>query len=284
MPVYERGYRHWEPSGRRAQPPWLVIARRGIAAPLRSRRFLLLLLLAWVPAVVKGGILYFVYKAGDLVKLLGGAWTSIEAPGFFNFLEKQQPFVVILLAIVGSGLIARDRREHGLALYFARPLRLVDYVAGKGLIILFYYAFVTLAPVCALSLYGYLVTAGAAGLEMLLLTPLRATIYCLAAGASLSLVLLALSTLATRTVFVVMGWLLLLVGSPPLSRLLALFGGPWLRLCDVPAQYQHAGSVLFDAKPPLAYPPAVSAGAVLLLTAAAVLLLRRRIRPVEVVA
>ena len=57
MPVYERGYKHWEPSGRRAAPPWWVIARRGIAEPLKRRGFLFLLMIAWVPAIVKGGIL-----------------------------------------------------------------------------------------------------------------------------------------------------------------------------------------------------------------------------------
>ena len=31
MPVYERGYKHWQPSERKAVPPWWVIARRGIA-------------------------------------------------------------------------------------------------------------------------------------------------------------------------------------------------------------------------------------------------------------
>ena len=30
MPVYDRGYTHWEPSGRPSYPAWWVIARRGI--------------------------------------------------------------------------------------------------------------------------------------------------------------------------------------------------------------------------------------------------------------
>lgn len=284
MPVHERGYKHWEPSGRRVYPPWWVIARRGITAPLRSRRFLFLLLLAWVPAVVKGGILYFAYKAGDLVKLLGGSWASVEAPGFFSYLEKQRGFVVIILAIIGTGLIARDRRENGLALYFARPLRLIDYVVGKGLIILFYYLLVTLAPVYALSIYGYLVTAGGTGLDMLLLTPLRATVFCLVTGVSLSLVLLSLSTLGTRTVFVVVGWLLLFMGTSPIAKLMSLFGGPWMHLIDFSSQYYQAGSLLFGAEPLFDFPPLVSWLVVLVYTAGAVYLLQKRIRPVEIVA
>ena len=33
MPVHERGYTHWNPSGARVDPPWLVIARRGLLPP-----------------------------------------------------------------------------------------------------------------------------------------------------------------------------------------------------------------------------------------------------------
>ncbi len=283
MPVYERGYRHWEPSGRAPAAPWWVIARRGILSPLKRRPFLLLLLLAWVPAVVKGTILYFSVQSGDLLKLLGGTWADVDAAGFFAFIERQDSFVMILLAIVGSPLIARDRAENGHALYFARPLTLFDYVAGKGLIALFYILVVTLAPVLLLAIYGYLVTSGATGFDMLLLTPLRATVFCLLTGASLSLVLLALSAAGRRTVFVVLGWLLLFSGTQIIARILSLFGGPWMRVFDFRAQYFHAGSVLFGASPRLDYPPLISWLLILGWTIGAWVFLRRRIRPVEVV-
>ena len=56
----------------------------------------------------------------------------------------------VLLAIIGAGLIATDRRENGLSLYFSRPLGLLDYIGGKALtIVVFFYCLVTLAPVCA---------------------------------------------------------------------------------------------------------------------------------------
>lgn len=283
MPVYERGYKHWEPSGRKADPTWWTIARRGIAEPLRSRRFLILIAIAWVPAVVKGAILYFYYQAGDLAKLLGGTWADIEAPGFFAFLDKQEYAVAIVLAVVGTRLVSHDRRENGLALYLARPLSVADYVAGKGLIVLFYFFLVTLFPVYALSLYGYLVTAGGTGLQMLLLTPLRATVYCLLYGVSLSLILLALSSLGTRTVFVTVGWILVFLGSGQVASIVSLFGGKWLRVLDLPAQYSGAGAWLFDAQPKAGVSPWVSLTLVVLYTLAAAAVLRRRIRPVEVV-
>jgi ABC-type transport system involved in multi-copper enzyme maturation permease subunit len=283
MPVYERGYKHWERSERRASPPWWVIARRGIAEPLKRRGFLLLIVLSWSPAVIKGGILYFKYKFGQLADLAGGDWTAIDAGGIYSFLKWQKYFVLILLAIVGTRLIAKDRLENGLALYFARPLTLKDYVAGKMLIILFYFFMVTLFPLYALSLFGYLVTSGQAGLDMLLLTPLRATVFCGLAGASMSLILLALSAMGLRAVFITVGWVLLYLGSEQIANILVLIKGGWMRVIDFPAQYFQAGAFLFGARTDPDFSPWVSALLLAAYTAAACWVLRRRIRPVEVV-
>lgn len=283
MPVYERGYKHWERSERSAAPPWWVIARRGIAEPLKRRGFLFLLMIAWVPAIVKGGILYFKYKFGQLADLVGGNWVAVNAEGFYSFLKWQKYFVLILLTIVGVRLIAKDRQENGLALYFARPLSLTDYVLGKMLIILFYYFMVTLFPVYALSLFGYLVTAGGTGLDMLLLTPLRATLYCGLAGVSMSLILLAMSSLGLRAVFITVAWVLLYLGSEQIANILVLIEGDWLRIFDFPAQYFQAGAFLFGAETDPDFSPWVSGILVAAYTLAACLVLRRRIRPVEVV-
>lgn len=289
MPVYERGYKHWEPSGRKASPPWWVIARRGISAPLKRRVFMLLLMIAWVPAIVKGGILYFTFKAGQLfdagslVRLVGGGWASIEAPGFFTFLTWQKYFVLIFTTIVGARLIAKDRQENGLALYFARPVTLIDYVLGKSLIIMFYYFTVTLFPLYALAIFGYLVTAGATGLEMLVEIPLRATVFCTLTGLSLSLVLLALSSMGRRAVFITVGWVLIYLGTEQIANIVTLFGNKWLRIVDFPGQYFQAGAYIFQASPPHELSPWLSFLMVAGYTLGACLILRDRIRPVEVV-
>ncbi|MCA9659205.1 MAG: hypothetical protein KC486_12740 [Myxococcales bacterium] len=48
-----------------------------------------------------------------------------------SFVGAQTYFTVIAMAVIAAGLIAEDRRVGALDLYFARPLRLRDYVAGK---------------------------------------------------------------------------------------------------------------------------------------------------------
>jgi hypothetical protein len=281
MPVYERGYRKWEHSGKKAPPPWWAIAKRGILAPLKRRGLLFLLVVAWVPAIVKGGILFFTYKMGELGTLVGGEWTDVTAAGFRSFLEWQTPWVLIILAIIGSGLITKDRQENGLALYFARPLGLKEYVLGKGLITLFYYFAVTLFPVLALCIFGYLSTQGATGMEMLVLIPLKALLYCTVAGTSFSLVLLALSSLGTRTVFVALWWVLLFA-TDGLAEIMAMFRAE-LKILDFAGQHLNMGVLILGGKSIEGLSPWVSLAMVVFFIAVSWTILVRRIRPVEVV-
>jgi len=283
VPVYERGYTHWEPSGRQAWPAWWVIAKRGIIEPLKRRWLLLLVLLAWVPAIVKGGIIYFKLKAGDLVDVLGGGWTSIDPAGFLAFIEGQRFFVFVLLAITGAGLISTDRRDNGLSLYFSRPLGLRDYLGGKTLIVIFYYCMVTLFPVWALCIFAWLIAPDATGIELLLLTPLRATVYCLLAGSSMALVLLAFSSMGKRSIFVMVWWTILVSGTETIGAIAEALGKSSLQVLNFLGQYHNAGSVLFATGERLDIPNWVSLLVVMAWTAFAVLVLRRRVRPVEVV-
>ena len=283
MPVYDRGYTHWEPSGNRAWPAWLIIAKRGIAEPLKRRWLLVLLLLGFVPAIVKGGIIYFKLKAGDIADLLGGGWSSIEPEGFLTFIEGQRFFVFVFLAIVGAGLVANDRRDNGLSLYFSRPLGLNSYIGGKALIVIFYYCLVTLLPVYALCVFSYLIAPEATGMELLLLTPLRATVYCLLTGGSLSLVLLAFSSMGTRTIFVMVWWTIMVSGTETIGAIAEGLGKGSFQAVNFLGNYHNAGSLLFDSSARLDVNPWVSLLIVAAWTAAAILVLRYRIRPVEVV-
>ena len=123
MPVYERGYQHWQPSGRRAAPPWWVIARRGILEPLRSRWFLALLFLSCVPAVVKGVMLYFSYRAGRLAELIGHGVVAVRGFGLWAGVDIEPALATgkeISLRLADRGVLVKD--THGSTLRFAPPL------------------------------------------------------------------------------------------------------------------------------------------------------------------
>jgi hypothetical protein len=283
MPVYDRGYTHWEPSDGRAWPAWWVIAKRGIAEPLKKRWLLFLMMVGWGPAIGKGIVIYLKLKAGDLADLLGGGWTNIDPEGFLTFIEWQRFFVFIFLAIVGAGLVATDRRDNGLSLYFSRPLGLNSYIGGKALITIFYYFIVTLFPVYALCLFAFLIAPEATGLDLLLLTPLKMTVYCVLSGASLSLVLLAFSSLGTRSIFVMVWWAILVSGTETISAIAEGLGQGQLQAVNFLGNYHNAGSLIFGGPPRLEVSPWISLLIVTAWTVLAVLVLRNRIRPVEVV-
>lgn len=285
MPVYERGYTHWQPSGRRARPAWLVIARRGVIEPLRKRWLFLLILAAWTPAIFKGGMIYGKLKAGNMLDLLGGGWTSIDPEGFLRFIEWQRFFVFVLLAITGAGLISTDRRDNGMSLYFSRPLGLLDYIGGKALTVVVFYCLVTLLPVCALCLFAYLIAPDATGADLLFVTPLRALVYCLLAGTSTSLVLLAFSSLGTRSIFVMVWWTLLVTGTDAIGGIAeSLLHKGGAQALNFLGQYHNAGSLLFGAPRRFdGVSPWVSVMVISAWTVLALWVLRRQIRPVEVV-
>lgn len=283
MPVYERGYTHWEPSNRRAHPAWWVIAKRGIAQPFKSRWMFVLVMAAWVPAIIKAVMIWVKLKAGDLVDAFSGGWSSIDPQGFLVYLEQQRWSVFVILAVVGAGLIAADRRDNGLSLYFSRPLGLKSYIGGKGLVILFYYLLVTLFPVYVLCIFAYLIAPDAVGIELLLLTPLRATLYCLLSGISLSLILLAFSSLGTRSLFVMVWWTIMVMGTEALGNIGKGINSTALQAVNFLGNYHNAGAPIFSTGGRLDVSGWVSLLIVLAMTGWAVFTLYRRIRPVEVV-
>ncbi len=87
------------------------------------------------------------------------------------FISNQMMVVALLLAIVGAGLIAEDRRTGAMELYFSRPLTRRDYVMGKlmaaGLVplglyvapfvVLWLFAMGTAPPDAAGSMWGLLI-------------------------------------------------------------------------------------------------------------------------------
>jgi len=121
------------------------------------------------------------------------------------------------------------------------------------------------------------------GCELLLLTPLRATVYCLLAGSSMALVLLAFSSMGKRSIFVMVWWTILVSGTETIGAIAEALGKSSLQVLNFLGQYHNAGSVLFATGERLDIPNWVSLLVVMAWTAFAVLVLRRRVRPVEVV-
>ena len=140
-PIHDQSYRRYE--GPRIPPGrgWAVVMRHGIKAMTDRRFFLIVLIAAWVPFIVRAVQIYVVTASSALAR-----YAPVDAAMFQHFLHYQGIFVFFVTIYVGSGLIANDRRANALQIYLARPLHRTEYIAGKLLVLVTYLALVTLVP------------------------------------------------------------------------------------------------------------------------------------------
>ena len=103
MPIHEQGYRRYAGTRAAHGRAWIVIAKTGIRARLRQRRFLGLLLISWVLFLVRTVQLY------AAVNLPQAAFLAPTPELFRQFLGQQQIFV--FLVTVYGGASAGDRCE-----------------------------------------------------------------------------------------------------------------------------------------------------------------------------
>jgi ABC-2 type transport system permease protein len=140
-PVHDQSYRRYagirQPLGR----GWMVIAGTGLRALLAYKVFIALLVLAWVPFLVRTVQIYAVTmypQAGEVL--------PVNARMFQSFVEGQAIFAFFVTVYVGAGLIANDRRANALQVYLSKPILRSEYIAGKLAILATYLLAVTLVP------------------------------------------------------------------------------------------------------------------------------------------
>src|SRR4029077_12409677 len=107
---------------------------------VKKRAFLYLMLVAWIPCIVRAVQIYVVANFPQ------ASFLEISARTFRDFLDQQELFVFFITVYAGSGLIADDIRANALQLYLSRPITRTPYVAGKQATLMAVLAFVTWVP------------------------------------------------------------------------------------------------------------------------------------------
>lgn len=169
MPILDQGYQHWKGTLRGHSWRWLAITRQGIRAQLRNRWVWAVLAFACFPAILLSGFLMlwglFEQKSSLLAPLFlllqnlpdelragpRGFRTTFWTLAFNVFLDVQLFFAMLLVLLVGPELISQDLRFNAIPLYLSRPVRRLDYFAGKLGVIGAYLGAVMIVPV----LLGY---------------------------------------------------------------------------------------------------------------------------------
>jgi hypothetical protein len=203
MPVYEQHYRMWKGLPQPRWRRWLVITRYDLyqAFSGRGRSAIVILLMASAGFhLLFLGAIYLLANT-QLLRYFQVPLSKLPqiTPVFFLNAFIPQGFILGLLTlIVGSGLIANDRRSNAMPLYLARPLTPLEYMIGKLGVVVTFALTVTAIPINLLFLFELLIHGGWEFLRSYWWLPLSITAYSLVIGLVCGATMLLASSLVKR--------------------------------------------------------------------------------------
>lgn len=278
MPIHDQGYRRYGGTRDTVGRAWQVIAGAGIRTVLAKRQFLALLLLAWVPFVVRA---VQIYLASNFQQ---AALLAPKAETYREFLGTQSIFVFFITIYVGAGLIASDRRANALQVYLSKPLNRAEYVVGKLAILLLFLLFVTWVPAMALLLVQVLLTGSTAFVSQNAFLLPAITLYTVLEVLLAAMTMLALSSMSKSSRFVgIMYAGLMFFTSAIFNTIRGITRNSSLAWLSPGAALEQLGDIIFRVQPRYDVSAPVVILTVVGLIAVSALILERRVRGVEVV-
>jgi ABC-2 type transport system permease protein len=281
MPIHRERYRRREGGVDLRGGAWAVIAANGLRALARKRAFLFLMILAWIPVIVRG---VQIWAAANVPGMSQIGMLAVSPRMFRDFLNQQEPLVFFITVYAGSGLIADDIRANALQLYLSRPITRTQYIAGKAAILGAALGVVTFLPAMLLLL---LVPAFAGNMtflrDNLSLVP-SISAYSIVQITLSAFLILALSSLSKSRWFVAILYAGLAFFTHAVFQVVgAAVDGSAFSWVSIFANVHQVGDVLFRMPPRHDTHPLISAAVIVLIVAASAFVLRRRIRAIEVV-
>jgi len=279
MPIHDQGYRRYAGERRRPGGAWRVIAQSAIRTQLSRRGFAALLLLAWLPFLVRAVMIY------GAINLPQARFLAPTVTTFRDFLGFQEIFLFFVSVYAGAGLIANDRRANALPIYLSRPLTRLEYVGGKLASLVCFLLLVTWVPALALLLVQ-VVFAG--NLDFVVthwrLVP-AITLFAWVQAITVAMAVLALSSLSTSGRYVGVLYAALLFFTQAMTMVLrAVTGHSRLAWLSVANSLEQLGHAVFGTRPQYDAPLIACLGMVVLVVVVSAVVLERRIRGVEVIA
>src|SRR5579884_955492 len=221
MPIFDQGYQHWQgPLSARAWR-WLTIARHGVRVQRNNRIVRLFLLLAWLPALGLFGalVLWGLVERQSEGVLAMFSWlpqdvlldphlyrTTVWTLAYSFFFKVELFFIMLLVAIAGPGLISQDLRFNALPLYLSRPLTRLDYFLGKLGVIGALVASLAVGPAVFAYIVGLAFCLDLSVIKETYPILLASVAYGLVITLSAGTLILALSSLTRRSLYVGITW------------------------------------------------------------------------------
>ena len=200
MPIFDLGYRPWEGSASKGSRAWPIF-RESLLYTVRTRWLKLLYAGAWAPCLIASVIKFIQHEiaaAGGergIPMGPGPLGASFDGEFFFHFQIAQFFIMTGLVAFVGPGLVAEDRRANALELYLSRPISRFDYLFGKAAALVLFLLSITFAPILLLWLNDGLMAPSADHLLRTLDFPLRSLGFSVLACTGTALIVMALSSM-----------------------------------------------------------------------------------------
>jgi ABC-2 type transport system permease protein len=222
MPIFDQGYQHWQGPLSGHAWRWLAIARHGVRVQMKGRLVRLLLLFAWLPALVlvaglavwglveqksEGALaLVRVFLPPDIVQEPRTYRAAIWTIAYSVFFKTEMFFIMLVVAVAGPGLISRDLRFNALPLYFARPLTRLDYLLGKLGVIGALVAAVAVGPAVFAYLVGVCFSLDLSVVKDTYPVLLASVAYGLVITLSVGTLILGMSSLSRWSLYVGIAW------------------------------------------------------------------------------
>ena len=279
-PIHDQSYRRYQGTREPAGRGWMVIARTGIRALLGHKVFLGVMVLAWLPFLVRTVQIYAVTMYPQAGQVL-----PVDLAMFRSFVEFQGLFAFFVTVYVGAGLIANDRRANALQLYLSKPLRRSEYVAGKLVVLVVFLLWATLLPALVLVVMQVILSGS---LEFLRASPIVVPAVLLASLLRVivaAFTMLALSSLSKSARYVAVLYTGVVFFSEAIYLVLRLVtGSTRVAWVSVSGNLSVVTDAMFRQPPRYDTPVLVSLIVLAGLLALSVSVLDRRVRGVEVVA
>ncbi len=247
-------------------------------ANIRQRRVVALLLAAWLPFLVRAVLLY---AAANFQQ---ASFLAATPATFREFLGWQNVFVFFVTILIGSGLIADDRRANALQIYLSKPLTRVEYIAGKLAGLMVFLVFVTWVPAMLLLFLQMMFAGTTAFISANLFLFPAITLFCAIQIFVSGFAILALSSLSKSRRFVAVTYagaiLFTSAMNAALQQITASRTWAWISPGDT---LDVIADAIFRLSTAPVIPVPVAVLVVVALIVASMLVLERRVRGVEVV-
>jgi ABC-type transport system involved in multi-copper enzyme maturation permease subunit len=203
MPIYDQHYRLWTGKTTPRWLRWTVITRYHLRLLFAGKTRYPVHLLLSISLVINVVFLAIIYIWANpllfvFLRIPQEHFLKIDAVFFFYPFMPLGFVIGLLTLVVGSNLIADDRRDNALPLYLSKPLAPTEYLFGKLAVPAVFILGMTALPINLLFLIEVLIHGGWAFLKANWWLPLSITAYSALIAALCSVVILMASSLVKK--------------------------------------------------------------------------------------